>query len=99
MKKDQAIAILRQHEAELRQRGVRHAALFGSVARGEADDKSDIDIAVRLDPAQKRIGIYEFVGIQQFIASLFAGRVDVIDRDWLKPYVKKHVEADIIDAF
>ena len=43
MERDDAIAKLRAHEAELRQLGVEHLYLFGSTARGEAREDSDID--------------------------------------------------------
>ena len=44
------IATLRAHEAELRQAGIRHLSLFGSVARGEAATGSDIDLAAEFAP-------------------------------------------------
>jgi UTP:GlnB (protein PII) uridylyltransferase len=46
---EQVIATLRDHAAELRQAGVRHVSLFGSLARGEASPASDIDLVVELD--------------------------------------------------
>ncbi len=51
MKRDEIIRTLKEREAELRARGVTHAALFGSVARDEQRPDSDIDIVVDLDPA------------------------------------------------
>jgi uncharacterized protein len=48
---DQVIAALRAHEAELRRAGIRHHSLFGSVARGDAAEDSDIDLAAKFDPA------------------------------------------------
>jgi predicted nucleotidyltransferase len=48
--REEIIATLRVHQAELRRRGVRHAALFGSIARGESKRTSDIDILIELDP-------------------------------------------------
>jgi predicted nucleotidyltransferase len=42
MKTHDVIATLQRHEAALRARGVRHAALFGSVARGDGRTGSDI---------------------------------------------------------
>jgi predicted nucleotidyltransferase len=42
--REEIIATLRAHQAELHRRGVRHAALFGSLTRGESKRTSDIDI-------------------------------------------------------
>jgi predicted nucleotidyltransferase len=47
--RERVIAALRAHQAELHRRGVRHAALFGSIARGEGKRTSDIDILIELD--------------------------------------------------
>jgi hypothetical protein len=51
MNRQEAIAILRQHADTLRSKGVRHAALFGSVARDDNRPDSDVDILVDIDPA------------------------------------------------
>ena len=48
---DRVIATLRAHETELRQAGLRSLSLFGSVARGETETASDIDLAAEFDPA------------------------------------------------
>ena len=44
MKRDEAISRLQQHEAELKRLGVEHLYMFGSIARGEAKDDSDVDL-------------------------------------------------------
>jgi len=92
------IARLRENEAPLRQRGVRHAALFGSCARGEQRPDSDVDIMIEVDPAA-RIGVYEYVAIKDYIAGLFDAYVDVVRRDRLKPYVGPAAARDAIYAF
>jgi predicted nucleotidyltransferase len=92
------IATLRAHQAELRRRGVRHAALFGSIARGEAKRGSDIDIMVELDPAAP-IDVFEYVGITQYLSGLFPARVDVANRSSLKPIVRPSAERDAVYAF
>ena len=92
------IARLRNNEAALRDRGVRHAALFGSRARGEERPDSDVDIMIEVDPAA-RIGIYEYVAIKDYIAGLFDGRVDVVRRDRLKAYVQSAAIEDAVYAF
>lgn len=98
MDKQDIIARLREHEAALKARGVAHAALFGSRARGDARPDSDTDIMIEIDPAA-RIGVYEYVGLQEYIGSLFEGPVDVVNREGLKPYVKPAATTDAIYAF
>ncbi len=97
MNSQDAIAILRQHADTLRARGVRHAALFGSLARGEAGPASDIDILIELDP-DVSFNVFSYVGLKTYIEQLFPGRVDVVNRAALKPYLRQPV-ADALYAF
>src|SRR4051812_24555394 len=98
MKAEDAIAILRKHSDSLRARGVCHAALFGSVARGEANANSDIDIMIELQP-NSSLDLFAYVELQGFIAELFPGPVDVVNKEALKPYVLPPATADAIYAF
>ena len=97
MNREQIIARLRENEAALRKQGVAHAALFGSRARGDQRPESDTDIMIEFDPAA-RITVFDYAGLKRDIAALFDGRVDVVNRDGLKPYVKP-AAADAIYAF
>ncbi len=98
MNREDIIARLRENEAALRARGVTHAALFGSRARGDAGADSDTDIMIEIDP-DARIGVWDYVGIKDFIAGLFDGPVDVVKQKTLKPSVRPAVTADAIYAF
>ncbi len=98
MNRDDIIARLRENEAALRKQGVAHAALFGSRARGDQRPESDTDIMIEFDPAAP-VGVYEYVRVKEYIASLFEGRVDIVDREGLKPYVRPAVTVDAIYAF
>jgi predicted nucleotidyltransferase len=89
---------LRENAAALRARGVAHAALFGSCARGDNRSDSDIDILIEVDPAAG-IGVYEYVAIKECIARLFEDPVDVVSRNGLKPYVKPAAIEDALYAF
>jgi predicted nucleotidyltransferase len=89
---------LREHEPALRARGVAHAALFGSRARGDARPDSDTDIMIEFDPAA-RVTVFDYAGVKEFVAGLFDGPVDVVNRAGLKPYVKPAALADAVYAF
>ncbi len=92
------LARLRENEAALRARGISHAALFGSRARGNARPDSDIDIMVEFDPAA-HVTVFNYAGLKDYIAGLFDGPVDVVSREGLKPYLRPVVITDAIYAF
>ncbi len=98
MDREQIIATLRAHEKELRHRGVQHAALFGSLARGESGPTSDIDLLIELEP-DAPIDLFEYVGITHYLADLFPTRVDVANLSKLKPHVRPSAEHDAVYAF
>src|SRR5258706_12802286 len=95
---EQVVAKLRAPEPELRHRGVLHAALFGSVARGEEKPDSDIDILIELAP-EALVGLFEYVGIEQHLADLLACRADVANSSSLKAFVRRSAERDASYAF
>jgi uncharacterized protein len=98
MNSSEALETLRRSEPDLRARGVRRAAVFGSVARGVSRPDSDIDIMVEIDP-DAHLTVFDYAGLKDYIASLFDGPVDVVNRDGLKPYVRPAATADAIYAF
>ena len=98
MNREEILSRLRENETALRKRGVAHAALFGSRARGEQRSDSDTDILIEFDPAA-RITVFDYAGLKEYIAALFDGQVDVVNRDGLKPYVKPAAIVDAIYAF
>ena len=98
MQTEDAISILRRHEGDLRARGVRRAALFGSLARGEDRPDSDIDIMVEIEP-EARITVFDYAELKHYIAGLFDRPVDVVSREGLKPHVRPAATADAVYAF
>jgi len=92
------IDILRRNQDALRARGVLHAALFGSLARGEEHPGSDIDIVIDLAP-DLAIDVYQYVGLKNYIEDLFPSPVDVVDRDTIKPLIRDSVIKESIFAF
>ncbi len=98
MSREEIISRLQENEAALRARGVAHAALFGSRARGDQRLESDTDIMIEFDPTA-RVTVFDYANLKDYIAGLLDGRVDVVNRDGLKPYVKPAATADAIYAF
>jgi len=96
---DDVLAVLRAHADELRARGVLHAGVFGSVARGEDTEESDVDVAVELDPNHP-IGLFQFVAIERTISGLVGRPVDMIElHEMSRPRFRQAVEKDRVDAF
>ena len=95
---EKALAILRANEPDLRAKGVVHAAVFGSVARGEARTESDVDIMVDIDP-ERRIGLFGFASIQQDLEDLLQVKVDLAEAKALKRFVKEQAMSEKVDAF
>jgi predicted nucleotidyltransferase len=89
---------LRTHQNELRLLGVSHAAVFGSVARGEASANSDIDVLVELDE-DRSMGIFEYARLKLYINQLLDGAGDVVNRRTLKPLLRDNILRDAIHAF
>jgi predicted nucleotidyltransferase len=95
---ENVLETLRAHEAELRRFGVSHAAVFGSVARGEARPDSDIDVLVDLDQ-ERPMGIFEYARLKLYINGILNGAGDVVNRRTIKPLLRDSILQDTIHAF
>ena len=84
---------LRQHKPELQRKyPVSRLGVFGSYARGEATNESDIDIAVEISGP---MGL-NFVAMADEIEDLFGIKTDVVPKRSIKPEYLKYVEKDIV---
>lgn len=94
MKKQRALTILEQHRLEIiRQFAVRHLSLFGSTARDEARDDSDIDVLVEFESPATFGG---YVGLASYLERILGQKVDLVTSDGLKPRARQQVERDLI---
>lgn len=84
---------LRQHKPELQRKyPVDRLGVFGSYARGEATEKSDIDIAVEITGP---MGL-SFVAMAEEIEALFGTKTDVVPVRSIKPEYLSSVEKDMV---
>jgi len=89
---------LREHRDELRERfGVHSLALFGSVARDDAGESSDVDLLVEFD---RPVGLLHLIGTEQHLqAMLGVAKVDLVLRDDVIPELKDPILSEAIDVF
>ena len=95
MERDAAIAIIQHHADELRELGVATLEIFGSVARGQARDDSDVDLLVTFS---RPVGLLRFVEVKQRLEEILGRRVDLVLRRSLKPALREAVLAEAVRA-
>ena len=80
-KRDEILRICRKY-------GARNVRVFGSVARGDADEQSDVDFLVELEPGRT---LFDLGGLQYDLEQLLECRVDVVTERGLKPRIRERV--------
>ncbi len=88
MKFEDLSVIIRAHQTDLNQRGVKNIAVFGSVARGTASYKSDVDILVEFSTP---VGVFEFVRLKMQLEEWLGCPVDLVTPDALHPALSKRI--------
>jgi hypothetical protein len=81
---DQVKPILSKH-------GVNKAALFGSVARGDFNEGSDVDLLVELG---EEMSLFDFIGLKQELEDQLQTKVDLVQYKTIKPSLKKYILKD-----
>ncbi len=92
--KDQILQLINQNKDTLRRYGVRRIGLFGSFARNQSTDVSDLDFLVELE--KKSFDVY--MGLKAFLENLFHRHVDLVLSDSLKPRLRQKVTQEVIYA-
>jgi uncharacterized protein len=97
MRKDEALAKLKAHTDALRQRGVEHLYLFGSVSRDEAGAESDLDLF--FDPERSDFSLLDVISIQHYLSDHLGINADIMTRGSLHPYLKDRIQSSAIEVF
>lgn len=83
--KEKIIEICQRNDIEF-------CAVFGSFARGEATETSDVDLLVRFS---KPIGLFGFVGVQQELEEALGRKIDLATDKMIGKYIRESVFKDL----
>ncbi|HVN29411.1 MAG TPA: nucleotidyltransferase domain-containing protein [Candidatus Binataceae bacterium] len=97
MERAAAIARLREHEPEFKRLGVEHLYLFGSTARDEARDESDVDLF--FDHPLGSLGLFDLMEVKEATARILGRKADIMSRRSLHPMLRKKIEASALQVF
>lgn len=95
MQRDEALAILAAHRADLERYGVQSIAIFGSVARNEARPDSDVDILVEFGVP---VGLFTLIRLERYLAGVFRRRVDLTTPGGLKRQAREEILREAVYA-
>jgi len=88
----QTIQILEDNLERIKAFGVKQLGIFGSVARGEETEKSDIDVLVDLE----RETFDNYMGLLFYLEDLFGKKVDLAIKNSLKPRIRDRILAETV---
>ena len=97
MKRDEAMTRLKRDEAELRQLGVQHLYMFGSTARDEAGEESDVDLF--FDHERGKLSLFGVMDVTERASQLLGRSADVMTRESLHKALRQRIEAAALQVF
>jgi hypothetical protein len=98
MRRTEAIAQLQRHAETVKALGATSLYLFGSAARNEAQQGSDLDLFIDCD-RECRFNAFDLVGIKQYLEQALGVEVDVTTRDGLHPMLRSDIEQSAVRVF
>jgi hypothetical protein len=98
MTRDDIIATIRAHRAEIDKFGVKRLALFGSVARGEDRPESDVDFLVEFEDWGFKGFFKRHIRLKHLLEDLIGRKIDLILARSLRREFKPYVEKDLLDV-
>jgi predicted nucleotidyltransferase len=101
MEQQAIISALKFRRQDLEARGVRHLALFGSRVRGDAQQDSDLDVLVEIDPAHEPISLVGLAGVNHLIHEITGIEAVAIERHMLArhPQFARRIADDVVEVF
>ena len=95
MERDRVLAILKSRKRRLKKFGIHSLSIFGSVARDQAHQKSDVDILVDFD---KPIGLFEYARLKMYLEEILERPVDLVTPEALRQEMREEILHEAIRA-
>lgn len=94
MTKSEILTILQNYKTEYFEKyGILDIGIFGSTARNEAQEESDVDVVIKLQKPE----LFMLVGIKQELESRFNRPVDIVTyRERMNPFLKKRIDREAV---
>ena len=97
MKRERVLAILDGRHDILRQFSVKNLYLFGSTARGEGQEGSDVDLLVEYEPGAC-VGMFQFVRLRRELSKILNSEVDLATQDSLHKELREDILKEAVHA-
>jgi uncharacterized protein len=98
MDRSRVLETLRVHRDELRAAGVMHLSVFGSVARGDESERSDVDLMADFDTS-KRLTLVKLGSLEQRLSELLGTEVDLSSAEWMREPVRSRAMREAVVVF
>lgn len=86
-------AIIQKNKKDLEEKyNLKEIGIFGSYARGDQKNNSDIDILVEV---KRPMGFIKFMGLEKHLSKLLGIKVDLVTKKALKPYIGRRILQDV----
>ena len=93
MKNDTLLEILHANRVQIKSFGISLLGIFGSFARNEQTDTSDVDVIVEFEKGKKTYK--EFIGLVYYLEDLLKRKVDVLTFQSISPILKEQIEKEV----
>jgi predicted nucleotidyltransferase len=91
--KEEALALIEEHQDQIRALGVRRLGLFGSFVRGRQQAESDVDLLVEFEPDKKTFD--NLIQLGFFLEDLLKRRVELVTPESLSPYIGPYILQEV----
>jgi uncharacterized protein len=96
--RERVLRLIQAHQAELRALGVARLWLFGSLARGDAGRRSDVDVLISVAPTRK-FSLLDLAEVRAELCELLGRDTDVVIREDALPNLRARIRDDLIEVF